>query len=611
MTHQIAFPSPSTVPELALAKEVRAMFLGNEQGAWYDPSDRATLFQDAAGTTPVTAVEQPVGLVLDKSKGLVFGPELVANGIALTDSDANNIADGFSIAGAPTPSIVTGNGFSGRAQRIVNNSSNTYQGLTFSGLSSIGGGAVGKWYLVSFEYRANAGIANVRNEFPISFPANTGSAVKVTVLWRPTIAFDSTTLRFLAWGGGYAENWLEVGNISVRELPGNHAFQTTAASRPVLSARVNRLLKTESPTEWSYASTVFTVVNSSGGAFEVSALEVSWGVNAYIGPHDYYPVGSSLSGSVTLVKSIEVKKGTARYLRFGAATDGSAVFFDFDTGVIVRNAGVPNMSAVVNALDDGWFRIECWESRSTWDASQLSFGIGWSPSWPGSSELGPTGQIGSTVWFRNVSFVVESFNYTRPIRYQRVNTATDYDTAGFPHYLRFDGVDDGLQTNAINFTSTDKMTVFAGVRKLSDAAPGMLVELSTNINAEPGAFYVAAPELTGVNGDYRFRSRGELIANTAPSTGSASAPTTDVVVGIGDISGDYKAIRRNGVLGGSSPEDQGSGNYGNYPLFIGRRAGTFLPFNGHLYQLIVRGAQSTPSQIQAGERWTNNRTGAY
>lgn len=36
-------------------------------GAWFDPSDLLTLYQDAAGTTPVTAVEQPVGLMLDKS----------------------------------------------------------------------------------------------------------------------------------------------------------------------------------------------------------------------------------------------------------------------------------------------------------------------------------------------------------------------------------------------------------------------------------------------------------------------------------------------------------------------------------------------------------------
>lgn len=34
------------------------------------------LYQDSAGTTPVTAVEQPVGLMLDKSQGLVLGANL-------------------------------------------------------------------------------------------------------------------------------------------------------------------------------------------------------------------------------------------------------------------------------------------------------------------------------------------------------------------------------------------------------------------------------------------------------------------------------------------------------------------------------------------------------
>jgi len=43
------------------------LFTGGQQGAWYDPSDLSTLFQDAAGTTPVTADGDPVGLMTDKS----------------------------------------------------------------------------------------------------------------------------------------------------------------------------------------------------------------------------------------------------------------------------------------------------------------------------------------------------------------------------------------------------------------------------------------------------------------------------------------------------------------------------------------------------------------
>jgi len=43
------------------------LFASSEQGAWYDPSDLSTLFQDSAGTTPVTTAGQPVGRMLDKS----------------------------------------------------------------------------------------------------------------------------------------------------------------------------------------------------------------------------------------------------------------------------------------------------------------------------------------------------------------------------------------------------------------------------------------------------------------------------------------------------------------------------------------------------------------
>ena len=46
-----------------------SLFASGEQGAWYDPSDLTTMFQDRAGTTPVTADGQTVGLILDKIKG--------------------------------------------------------------------------------------------------------------------------------------------------------------------------------------------------------------------------------------------------------------------------------------------------------------------------------------------------------------------------------------------------------------------------------------------------------------------------------------------------------------------------------------------------------------
>jgi len=43
------------------------LFAGGEPGVWYDPSDLTTLFQDTAGTIPVTTAGQTAGLMLDKS----------------------------------------------------------------------------------------------------------------------------------------------------------------------------------------------------------------------------------------------------------------------------------------------------------------------------------------------------------------------------------------------------------------------------------------------------------------------------------------------------------------------------------------------------------------
>ena len=43
------------------------LFAGGKQGVWYDPSDKSTLFQDVAGTVPVTKDGDPVALMKDKS----------------------------------------------------------------------------------------------------------------------------------------------------------------------------------------------------------------------------------------------------------------------------------------------------------------------------------------------------------------------------------------------------------------------------------------------------------------------------------------------------------------------------------------------------------------
>jgi hypothetical protein len=51
----------------------RLLFSDNEPGFFYDFDDWSTLFQDTAGTQPVTAANQGVALALDKRVGAGVG----------------------------------------------------------------------------------------------------------------------------------------------------------------------------------------------------------------------------------------------------------------------------------------------------------------------------------------------------------------------------------------------------------------------------------------------------------------------------------------------------------------------------------------------------------
>jgi len=191
--------------------------------------------------------------------------------------------------------------------------------------------------------------------------------------------------------------------------------------------------------------------------------------------------------------------------------------------------------------------------------------------------------------------------------YQRVNTATDYDTVGFPHYLRFDGVDDWLVTNTIT-PGIDKVQAFAGVRKIGTAS-GMVAELDTQYATRNGKFALFSPTEEGPN-YHGFFSEGS-ISSPAISDGY-TPPITNVLTGIGDISGDRATLRVNGVQAAQNTADQGTGNYLAYPLYIGRRGGTTFPFNGRLYSLIVRFGSNLPAAtIEQTEKYINTKTRAY
>lgn len=369
------------------------LFTSSEPGVWLDPSDLSTLFQDAAGTTPVTAAGQSVGLVLDKSKGLVLGSELVTNG-DFSNGTAGWTGRNATLSTSNGQLTVTSTSTSGRATHNFLITS----GVFYEALVTVIGGTGPRG--VRF------GVSDGSNFYFNGAGKNTTYSLKFLA--------TSSSLWISLYSGDVVGDTAIFDNISVRELPGNHATQSIFASRPI------------------------------------------------------YQV----------------------------------------------------------------------------------------------------------------------------------------DSGGRP-YLSFDGVDDFLVTPTIT-PGTDKVQVFAGVRKLSDAAAGTVVESSVSTASNNGSFGLFAPVLT--SGEYQYNSRGTVVAS--PRSGVVAAPITNVLTGLGDISSDLATLRVNGTQAAQSTADQGTGNYLAYPLYIGRRGGATLPFNGRLYGLITRfGPNLTADQISQTERWLAQRTG--
>ena len=182
--------------------------------------------------------------------------------------------------------------------------------------------------------------------------------------------------------------------------------------------------------------------------------------------------------------------------------------------------------------------------------------------------------------------------------------------AGGRYFLLFDGSNDSMLTNNIDFTGTNRVTLCAGIRKLSDASGGRVVELSANGETNNGAFSIWAPS-TGGAASLAYVCRGTTTRYIEYTNAAIAAPVTLVATGQSNISAPSASLRVNGAQVASSALTQGTGNYGNYPLYIGRRGGTTAPFNGRLYSLVVRGSASTPSEIVNMESWVNGKTGAY
>lgn len=210
------------------------MFTPTTPGWVYDLSDFSTLFQDSAGTTPVTAVEQPVGLVLDKSQGLVLGPELLVNG-DFSDGVAGWIATNCMLESKPggvARLTVIADGNAGITQSVAHVSGSSFiLGFNIlSGSSPSMQGYVGGQMVAAGDYVGPIG--------PSFLPINTGyrgvyfSVPAMTGLVNDEIGVDVRI--YDSYAAPKAGDWVEYQTFTIKSLAGNHASQPTTTKRPVL-----------------------------------------------------------------------------------------------------------------------------------------------------------------------------------------------------------------------------------------------------------------------------------------------------------------------------------------------------------------------------------------
>lgn len=572
-----------------------SLFSGGAQGIWLDPSDLSTMFSDRAGTTPVTTPGTVVGLRLDKSKGLTLGAELVTNGdfsggtTDWTPQDGNVVLSTSGGAGVATYSAT-----STFYQAISVQAGKTYRATAIIKRDS-GSGTP----FMNFRDGPSLNNSVIGQSSPTGY---TSASYAPASAWFVAASTGTVYLHFPCVAT--ASTVVSIDNISVRELPGNHAQAPTDAARPIYGVepkggRRNLLTYSEAFNEsvWVKAAGVTVTTNTDVAPDGTTTADTVTSGGNEISQSTACIISTAYTDSVYFKKTSGAAYQPSIYLLFsGGTTVFYAARLNTDTGVAaaISAGGFATPSAVVVSDAGSFWRLSVSGNSNNNTTAVLRV-------YANMSSGGGVGAGSQVIWGAQLELGSTATNY------QRVLSAYDVTESGVAtcHYVQYDGRDGSMSTSAIDFTATDKMSVFAGVRKLSDAAQGAILEHS--VGGQNGSFglWTGGPVVPGAN--YHFNSRGTALGIAIAPT-SYPAPISNVATCLGDIAGDTSTIRLNGTQVAQVTTDQGTGNFGNYPIFMGRRNNATYPFNGRDYGLIVVGKTASGTEITDTETWLAART---
>jgi len=428
----------------------------------------ATLFQDAAGTSAVTAVEQPVGLVWSMTNA---GPR--RNLLTFSEQLDNAV---WTKAATSFDSVT---------KKLTPLSSGFYRGL----YQHLGGGTAADSTSITFRFKY-AGIRWV-NILSITGVGGTGAwfdlqngsvgivhvGYSATIATAPNGAYDCALICPSGVTKDYVQLCLSdsdgVSQITVngsdgvivehvqfeRGSPTDYqpvssgleyldALQATSTARPLLTARKNLLTFSE-----QFDNAVWVKVNgpvvlsnvatAPDGAISANSVQATTGGDYRYISSPFFNVGQN----ATVTASIYIKKETAETTLGGIGVDfqGGArklvyVGFNAVTGVAANLPG-GNLTPVLSVIDAGdYWRliVTVTDTGSNPDVlmqyyANLSLDNTSVNGWVSASSP-------KVIWGAQLE------RGSTATSYQRVITATDYDISAAPLMLQFDGADDELGT---------------------------------------------------------------------------------------------------------------------------------------------------------------------
>ena len=393
-----------------------------------------------------------------------------------------------------------------------------------------------------------------------------------------------------------------------------HATQPTAAARPTYGivpagGRRNLLEYTEDLTNAAWTKFRSTITSNATTAPDGTTTADLVLDNATSGSHAVAQVVPNLIAGIKYVFSVYAKDYSGdRYLQIRPQGDGTGrgyVSVDLTDGSIVQEGGTNYDDAVVTPLDNGWYLIQLLGYVfSSIDGNEgLGLYLSNSPTSGESPSYAGNNTSGIYIWGAQLEAG------STATAYQKVTTQFDVTEAGVESlgYLSFDGVDDWMVTPTIT-PGIDKAQIFAGVRKLSDAAQAVITSFGDN--TEDGSVETFAPRGTTTSFRFGTRSGGTVRTPAADASGSEfDAPITVVFTSLCSIPEDLLTLRIDGTQVAQSTADQGTGNYLTYPMYLGRRGGTLFPHNGQIFSLITRfGANLEVAQIESTEAYVAGKT---